>query len=479
MQRPSPFYLFAVIVAILCTGGVTRAQGIRLPTTTHVIVPDDLNALTSADAKIQGGIKFAPMGPGKITWFSNWSGPEDAVSWILAVPETDQYELRTIARGADAGSTVEVEIAGKKFAAQCGKGYARQVLGNATLPKGELTVTVRSGAGPPMRSLFAVELVRPSVRDDLAQRGEKTRAPTDWLANDKYGLMVHWTSQTKPRSGPAKKYQDAVRDFDVERFAQMVEDAGAKHVIFTTSHGGFYFPGPNRTIDSILPGRTCERDLVADLIKALNARGINLMLYYHPGHDDVPWWTRTHFDENKPEFFKQWIAIIQEIGERYGKGLAGFFFDDASFTYYPFNPPWEEMSRAAKAGNPDRIVMYNTWVLPKANDFYEVFAGESLFAPDALEGDGYLPAGGTGKFVGGPQTGLQAHLNMFLEDDWGHFKLDTPIGPPRISTEKLISGVQEAIRRKNALSLDVEIYQDGTISPQTLEMLKALKKVVR
>jgi hypothetical protein len=420
------------------------------------------------------------MGPGKITWFFNWKTPEDTASWSLMVPHSGAYALRAIARGADTGSTVEVEVAGKKFTARCGKRYERLVLGMVSLKKGEQAVVVRSGAGSPILTFFSLELVQPSVRDELATRGEMLRASTDWLANDKYGLMFHWTSQTKPRNGPPKTYQDAVRDFDVERFAQMVDDAGGKHVIFTTSHGGFYFPGPNKTIDSILPGRTCDRDLVGDLIKALSKRGIKLMLYYHPGHDDVPWWTRTHFDhDDKAEFFEQWMAIIREIGERYGTGLAGFFFDDASFTYYPFNPPWEEMTRAAKAGNPDRVLMYNTWVLPKASDFYEIFAGESLFAQDALEGDGYLPVGGTGKFVGGPQNGLQAHLNMFLEGDWGHFKLDTPIGPARISTEKLIAGVQEAIRRKNALSLDVEIYQDGTISPHTFEMLKALKAAVR
>jgi hypothetical protein len=74
--------------------------------------------------------------------------------------------------------------------------------------------------------------------------------------------MFHWTSETKPRIGPPKPYQQAVRDFDLERFAQMVADMGARHVVFTTSHAGVYFPGPHKTIDSILPGRTRDRDLI-------------------------------------------------------------------------------------------------------------------------------------------------------------------------------------------------------------------------
>lgn len=75
------------------------------------------------------------------------------------------------------------------------------------------------------------------------------------------------------------------------------------------------------------------------MAEALGKMGIKLILYFHPGHDDVTWWTRTHFKENKAEYFRQWCAIVRDIGERYGKGLSGFWFDDAIFTYYPFDPP--------------------------------------------------------------------------------------------------------------------------------------------
>ena len=165
----------------------------------------------------------------------------------------------------------------------------------------------------------------------------------------KYGLMFHWTSQSKPREGPPLSYCDAVQNFDVDRFANMVSETGAGFVVFTTSHAGFYFPGPNPVIDSILPGRTCPRDLVGDLADALNRRHIRLELYFHPGHDDAPWWQRTHFnDADKSAYFQQWRAVISSIGNRYGKKLAGWWFDDAAFTYYPFNPDWEQMSAAAQ-----------------------------------------------------------------------------------------------------------------------------------
>ena len=444
----------------------------------HELAPNGFNILTAADATRQGGIKQVDIGPGKVGWIESWRNAEDSLSWDVSVVEPGEYEVSIIAQGGRSGSSVQVEVAGQKLSVDCGSQWDRLSLGKVRLLAGLQPLTVRSASTPPIQSFFSVELIRSSVKQDLAARAEKLSASTQWLVADRYGLMFHWTSETKPQIGPPKSYQQAVRDFDVERFAQMVADMGARHVVFTTSHAGFYFPGPNKTIDSILPGRTCDRDLIGDLATALDKRGIKLILYYHPGHDDVPWWSRTHFDENKAEFFRQWCAIIRDIGQRYGNRLAGFWFDDAIFSYYPFNPPWEEMTRAAKAGNAARLVIYNSWILPKANDFYEVFAGENYFSKEVIEGDGFLPVGGTGKFTGGPQQGLQGHITTFVEKDWGHFKLDTPIGPPQFSAEAMIAGIQDCIRRRNVPTFDVEIYQDGGISPQTFQLFKTISHTI-
>ena len=444
----------------------------------HEIVPSKVNILIGADAVRKGGIKQVDIGPGKVGWIESWRDAEDSLSWDVSAAESNEYEVSVIAQGRKSRTSVQVEVDREKLSAECGAQWDRLSLGKVRLPGGNHRVTVRSKSTPPMQSFFSVELVSGSAKKDLAETAEKLLANTDWLVADRYGVMFHWTSDTKPQTGPPKAYQKAVRDFDVERFAQMVADMGARHVVFTTSHAGFYFPGPNKTIDSILPGRTCDRDLVGDMADALGKMGIKLILYFHPGHDDVTWWTRTHFKENKAEYFRQWCAIIRDIGERYGKELAGFWFDDAIFTYYPFDPPWEEMTRAAKAGNADRLVIYNSWILPRANDFYEVFAGENYFSQEVIEGSGFLPVGGSGKFTGGPQRGLQGHITTFVEGDWGHFKLDTPIEAPQFSAEMMIAGIQDCMRRKNVPTFDVEIYQDGTVSPQTFQLFKAIKRAI-
>lgn len=43
----------------------------------------------------------------------------------------------------------------------------------------------------------------------------------------------------------------------------------AAWVVFTATHGLHYWPGPSQTIDRLLPGRTCRRDLIGKLADAL------------------------------------------------------------------------------------------------------------------------------------------------------------------------------------------------------------------
>src|SRR5712664_488981 len=102
--------------------------------------------------------------------------------------------------------------------------------------------------------------------------------------------------------------------------------------------------------------------------------------------------------------------------------IAGYWFDDATLTYYPFHAPWAKMTAASKQGNPDRLVSYNSWILPKVSDFYEVFAGENDFSAEMINGFGFLPLDGTGKFTGGPQSGLQGQITTIINGDWGRFR---------------------------------------------------------
>jgi hypothetical protein len=395
----------------------------------------------------------------------------------VRVGHSGSYEISSILESSGGNCSIAVTVDAQTLHADCGsEGWTRVPAGTAQLAAGSHTIRVSSDGSSPLRKFFSLEFERPQVQEHFAALGAKEQVSTEWMVNAKYGLMFHWTSQSMPREGAPLAYCDAVREFDVDKFANMVSEMGAGFVVFTTSHAGFYFPGPNPVIDSILPGRTCPRDLVGDLADALNRRHIRLALYFHPGHDDAPWWQRTHFDDDKEAYFKQWRAIISSIGNRYGTKLAGWWFDDAAFTYYPFNPDWEKMTAAARAGNPDRVVAYNSWILPKLNDFYDAYAGENAFWEPKYEDLAYLPVGGAGRYTGGPQKGLQAEITVLINGDWGHFKKDRPISPPRFSADEIVSKLKDALSRKAVPLLDVEVYQDGTISPETFQLLQTVKQ---
>jgi hypothetical protein len=444
------------------------------------IVFANRTVLMGADGMLTGKITQMDLGAGKVGWIKSWSGSGDSVAWTATVERAADYEISAILESSGDGCAIRIMLDERSLNTDCGKqGWNRVQVETVRLRAGTHTISLSSSGATPLAKFFSLEFVRPQVGARLASLGRKHMADTSWMVAAGYGLMFHWTSQTVPRQGPPQSYCDAVRNFDVERFAETVSKMGAGFVVFTTSHAGFYFPGPNAVIDSILPGRTCPRDLVGDLADALNRRNIQLELYFHPGHDDAPWWQRTHFNEDKSAYFRQWCAIISAIGNRYGKRLAGFWFDDAAFTYYPFNPPWEQMTAAARTGNPERVIAYNSWILPKLNDFYDVFAGENAFWETKYEDLEFLPVGGTGRYTDGPQKDLQAEITVLINGDWGHFKQNEPIGPPRLSADAIVPMLKDALSRKEVPLLDVEVYQDGTISPETFQLFQAIQRAIK
>jgi hypothetical protein len=70
---------------------------------------------------------------------------------------------------------------------------------------------------------------------------------------------------------------------------------------------------------------------------------------------------------------------------------------------------------------------------------------------------------------------------MFPIDDNNHwwFKDNNHlIGPLIYSDEQLISWIKEAIGEKTVTTLNIAVYQDGTVSSNTLAQLNVLKKAI-
>ena len=151
---------------------------------------------------------------------------------------------------------------------------------------------------------------------------------------------------------------------------------------------------------------------------------------------------------------------------RYGKKIAGYWFDDR----YPLQP-FEELYKATKVGNPDRIVSWNSWILPKTTEFQEYYGGEF--------GGAFITPPASFFAEGGAASGLQPHGMIFLDDPWQHGYPDTDIDPPIFTTQQIIDYMRTCVAQKLVITMNMGITQDGKVSPATLEQMKALRRTIR
>jgi len=444
-----------------------------------LVQPEGITVLMADRSKLSGGAKYNKLDPGKPFkrfWIDNWKSPDASIKWNITAPKTGEYEVAMLVEGAPG---VEVEITGPDNTLTCElvrSGWDKVIVpGQLSLPQGVGVITVRLLGAADVK-LKSVELINLDAKKNIERRVKRFRSSTKWLADAKYGLMFQWGEWGYPRHGDKKKWPKMIDDFDVESFADMVADTGAGYVIWSATWTTYYFPAPIKAIDDILPGRTSERDLIGELTNALDKRGVRLIVYYHLGHDNNPnldWWKKNWVSSDDKEiFFTNLCAITTEIGKRYGRKLAGWMLDDG-VVIYPAS--FERLGKALKAGSPDRIISYNSWIMPRFTEFQDFHFGEGNEQGAAGTG----PKGGDGIVADGPQKGLQGHANFILDGpNWGIRSPETKINPPRWTKDQVAKMVKNAMEHKLALSFNLLMYEDGSVSPASLEMMRHVRKVV-
>lgn len=451
----------------------TPAKANPVPITATVLDPQGKTVLMADDA--DGADALTPFNPGpKRIWMAGWRKASQTLAWKVSAPQEADYEVELISNGVPA-VTLAGGLGEKLQAETKTAGWSRNALGTIRLQKGETTLSLNlhrdidaKGRGGQMRNL---ELLPVAAKVDYAKRVAATRSSAAWMRGPGYGVMLQYGGWGYPKQGDKKPWDKVVDAFDVDKFAKMVdEDMGARWVIWSITWRNSHFPMPLKSVDAIVPGHTTRRDLPADLAAALGKRGIKLMFYYHPGHEDKAWWAENWKNgHDKDRFIMNWMAVVSEIGERYGDQLAGWFFDDGC-VYSP--APFEAMTKAAKTGYSDRLVSYNPWILPSYTDFEDIQMGEGFTGSTATD------IGSNGVYPRGPHAGLQAH-GMFCVDNagWGIWKPNqwTKL---RIAAEKATSIVKAANERGQVMSLAFGMYEDGQVTPETLEMFRQLKAAI-
>ena len=298
---------------------------------------------------------------------------------------------------------------------------------------------------------------------------EPAATRTDWFQRAGYGVFVHYLDglQNNPDQiqslGRQTSWDECVREFDTERFAQAMADVGAGYVIFTIMQISRHMIAPNATYDRITgykPGDACAtRDLIADLYRSLNARHIPLMLYYTGDGPRGDAKARPAFGWKDPvslDFVTKWASVAQEYGERYGDKVAGYWVDGCYSWIGYDDTRLAILAKGLRAGYPDRIIAFNPGVDPQVNAYstHEDFTcGEQNSFSD-------MPVS---RFLKGEQW----HLLSYMGTGWGH--------PGSQYTKRdLADYVFDVHQRGGVVSIDVLLYRDGSLDRSQFEMLKAV-----
>ncbi len=302
---------------------------------------------------------------------------------------------------------------------------------------------------PVLRRVFliAVCLAVGAVSVSSAQNAKNT----DWFKDAGYGVFMHFLP------GDAKGLT-LVNQFDVEALARQLETLGAKYFVLTLGQNSGFFNSPNATYDRLTgyaPGERCSpRDLPLDLYRALQPKGIRLMLYLpcQTPNQDARAQKTFGLPEGKKdqpidlEFARKWAQVIQEWSDRYGDKVAGWWFD-GGYDHIKFNEAIAQIyARAVKHGNPNAIVTFNPGVKLIRHTQAEDYTAGELNEPFNV-----LP---TSRWVNGSQW----HALTYLGSHWSG--RDT-----RHPTERWAQWVSAAISKGGVVTLDMGPNWDPQAGP--------------
>lgn len=426
----------------------------------------------------------------KVFAIEGWKNTNQSFTWHVNTPEKGVYKAAILlaVKKLSPGSALALELSSgnekisltatatewdKKF-------FDGPIRLNAGIQTLQLRLVTVPGKQQPELSIYSIEIATEKNWKKYHTAAEKLRTKNAWLDKANYGLFFHWNARSQPEQGIAKSYVNAVQDFDVKKFSRIVHETGADFIVFTTSWDLQTFPAPLQSLHKLIPGNTTPRDLIADLADALASYNIKLVVYCNFRINRIGWKKEDRMIAGKTDsFFTRISAIYQEIGERYAGKIGGVWIDDG-MGLYPHNASFEKITGLIKRQDKNLVVGYNSWIYPRFTDFQDFYGGEyGVSLHSAGVGNPHLPVGGNGYFIAGPQQGLKATFCGLLEPgDWTHTEPNEKIPPPLLAADTLITIVHEAMKRKNLPVMNVQVYQDGSISPETYTLLKQLKEAV-
>ncbi len=194
-----------------------------------------------------------------------------------------------------------------------------------------------------------------------------------------YGFFAHYALKgTLKSNGQRPADANEMADlFDASGFAEDLQSMGVEYVIFTAWHYNMICLWPSAAVDEWMPGHTVNRDLLGDMINAVKAKGIRVLIYTHPrdGHDmnaadqiasgwgigsggNDPDWSQ--FDRQKwNDFINDTYA---DLIERYGSRIDGVFIDEGSTAGDSWRVvDYPRLRQTIKSHQPNLLMMQNDY----------------------------------------------------------------------------------------------------------------------
>jgi hypothetical protein len=236
-----------------------------------------------------------------------------------------------------------------------------------------------------------------STSTDTPVKATEGNPLTNWLYEAKYGLSHHLLKESIEQSYASALHEqwnrnkqtwaEFVDQFDVVEYARQVKASGAKFVLLTLNQNSGYYITPIAAYDKKMQqvgliGKdepnpmTARRDLPDEIMNELARYGIRLMLYHPSNPPNSAHWESKDYRVTQEVFHytphengapngearKMVNEIISELGDRYGRKLASFWFDgfyaDPASVYNNMDNAYNisDFANAAKKGNPYRML---------------------------------------------------------------------------------------------------------------------------
>lgn len=340
--------------------------------------------------------------------------------------------------------------------------------------------------------------------DDTARAGRETH-PAQWMHDAGWGVFYHSLSNiysarhavsdfgyeqlTRPSGHPhvvmhrlgffqqnlpileQQQWNDYVDGFDVDALARQLHEVGAGWFMIAIGQNSGLFCAPNAELDRMMgfdqSTTTCsERDLVADMARALKPYNIRLLVYATPhppaGHGPIIEFFGNVQGVMAPQTQEKWESVLRHWSHQWGDLVDGWWFDGGyTVAIRDEAPNRESIIDAAKAGNPKAIVCLNPGVViaPGANN-EDYTAGELDFPL------GVVPES---RWLGHRQW----HILSYLGEWWSWS------AKPRFEDDQVIETTFRIIAAGGAVTWDVPLNIDGTLQQAFHDQLLALGEALK